>query len=700
MCAHCREMQVLRLAVMVCPMLVSSLAGGSAAAARLWRYLHLLEWQPCQRCTQQEVRNGTAQLSLQAASLKWDRPPDDALPLVQDDPVDWSGDGETPRDGQTPMPGSLRQVSLDIPAHRLTCIAGAVDAGESTLLQALLGEVSLDAGAMQLATANGVAPFVAYCAQDAWLPFVTIRDAITFDSPWQPALYKQVVHACALLDGLAVLPAGDGTHVGERGITLSGGQRARVALARAVYAAVTLSRGHVPTGVDATATAVGPPIVLLDGVLSAVDPHVSSHIFGHAVQGLLRCAGATVVFATHGQQFLQYTDHVVVLAQGSVLAQGTLAQLAQAQLSTPEQQAVLQSAIGQALESRENVAGTVVVPAAIDVTVESAEAEASPVGMNAADAHVVTMEAMTASHDADTLPAEAMDAGVEQDKGSHADRATQVGTAAGRVGGAVAWSVCLGYLRVMAPALPALLAVAHALQDGGQVAADWWQSRWSVDAYHESAMWYAGVYMGVALAGVAMMAGYQLNWAAAGIRSAAKLHDVLLQGVAGSPMSFFNTTPTGRITNRFSGELELVDKQLPLTMAQAASIIGTVIATVVVRVAVMPWVLLALVPLALLCLRAQHMYQACGRDMQRLEGIVRSPQCSLLHESLTGLATVQAFGVQRRIAADNARYTHAYAAAVWQCNCLNRRLGVRLDIMGATGCGCSWISCGGHGRHH
>ena len=156
-----------------------------------------------------------------------------------------------------PAAPTLRDLNLEFAKGQLTMIAGSVGSGKSSLLSALLGEVPATTPGSHVQLQGRVA----YFAQSAFILNETVRGNILLGAPMDERRYQQVLYACALLPDLKHLPGGDMTEIGEKGINLSGGQKARVALARACYA-------HSD-------------VLLLDDPLSAVDAHVGKHIFKH-----------------------------------------------------------------------------------------------------------------------------------------------------------------------------------------------------------------------------------------------------------------------------------------------------------------------------------------------------------------------------------------------------------------------------------
>ncbi|XP_044222048.1 ATP-binding cassette sub-family C member 4-like isoform X3 [Thunnus albacares] len=194
---------------------------------------------------------------------------------------------------------TLQNVSFTVSSEQLLAVIGPVGAGKSSLLSAILGELSQESGVVK------VKGELIYTSQQPWILPGTIRSNILFGKELNPQKYDRVLRACALKRDMELLPGGDLAMVGDRGSNLSGGQKARVSLARAVYQ-------------DAD-------IYLLDDPLSAVDAEVGRHLFEECICGLLRKKPRILV--THQLQYLKAADQIVVLKQGQVVAQGTYSEL-------------------------------------------------------------------------------------------------------------------------------------------------------------------------------------------------------------------------------------------------------------------------------------------------------------------------------------------------------------------------------------
>lgn len=259
----------------VLPMVITSIIEASVAVGRLTSYLLAEEVQDDAVVLKPAVEElGEETISIRDATFSWDR-------------------HETKE--------VLKDINFSASKGELSCIVGRVGAGKSSFLQSLLGDLWKVKGRVEL---HGS---VAYVAQQSWIMNATVRENIIFGYRYDSNFYEKTVKACALLDDFAQLPDGDETVVGERGISLSGGQKARVALARAVYARAD--------------------IYLLDDCLSAVDSHVGRHIIQNVLgpDGLL--SSKTRILATNSIPVLVESDFICLLKDGEILEKGTFRQL-------------------------------------------------------------------------------------------------------------------------------------------------------------------------------------------------------------------------------------------------------------------------------------------------------------------------------------------------------------------------------------
>lgn len=256
-------------------MVITSVIEASVAVGRLTSYLTAEEIQPEAVVVKPPVEAvGEESVLIRNASFSWNRHEDKAV---------------------------LKDINFSAHKGELSCIVGRVGAGKSSLLQSILGDLWKIKGEVQV---HGT---VAYVSQTPWIMNATVRENIVFGYRYDSNFYEKTVKACALLDDFAQLPDGDETVVGERGISLSGGQKARVALARAVYARAD--------------------IYLLDDCLSAVDSHVGRHIIDNVLgpNGLL--SSKTRILATNSIPVLVESDYICMLTDGEIAERGTYRQL-------------------------------------------------------------------------------------------------------------------------------------------------------------------------------------------------------------------------------------------------------------------------------------------------------------------------------------------------------------------------------------
>jgi ATP-binding cassette subfamily C (CFTR/MRP) protein 1 len=259
----------------ILPMVITAIVEASVAVGRITSFLTAEELQEEAVIRENAVEeSGEESIRIREASFTWNR------------------HGER---------RALHDINFSAHKGELACIVGRVGDGKSSLLQAVLGDLWKIKGQVV------VRGRTAYVPQQAWVMNASVRENIVFGHRWDPHFYDKTIKACALSDDFATLPDGDQTEVGERGISLSGGQKARLTLARAVYARAD--------------------VYLLDDCLSAVDQHVGRHLIDNVLgpKGLL--AGKTRVLATNSIPVLMESDFIVLLREGKVLEKGTYDQL-------------------------------------------------------------------------------------------------------------------------------------------------------------------------------------------------------------------------------------------------------------------------------------------------------------------------------------------------------------------------------------
>ncbi|XP_037095749.1 multidrug resistance-associated protein 4-like isoform X1 [Syngnathus acus] len=446
---------------------------------------------------------------------------------------------------------------------------------------------------------------------------------------------------------MELLPGGDLASVGDRGANLSGGQKARVSLARAVYR-------------DAD-------IYLLDDPLSAVDAEVGKHIFEECICGLLRDKPRVLV--THQLQYLKAAHEIVVLKEGQMVAKGSYRELQNSGLDF--------TSLLKEEDSQEERPGT---------TLTLSDKSMSSMSSLSASCYSLMDETCTAA----AQP-------TEEERRTQGAIGLQIYVKYFRAGANFLVLFLLMLLNVLAH-------VAFVLQD-------WWLAHWASEQQHVNVTQfhngsfpvpldldlYLSVYAG--LTGAAVVFGFVRNLVFFNVlvNSAQTLHNRMFGSILRTPVHFFQNNPIGRILNRFSKDMGFLDSMLPWTFVDFTQVFLQVLGVVTVSAIVMPWILFPFVPLFVVFLCLRRYYLQTSRDIKRLEATTRSPVFSHLSTSLQGLSTIRAFKVQWRFQEmfDDCQDLHSEAWFLFLTT--SRWLAVRLDgicsiFISVTTFGCLYFS--------
>ncbi|PNW84295.1 hypothetical protein CHLRE_04g228650v5 [Chlamydomonas reinhardtii] len=574
------------------------------------------------------------------------------------------------------QPPALVDLDLDVKAGQLVAVVGSTGSGKSTLISAILGTAQQVYGSPPY-----IAGRLAYVPQSPFIINATVRDNILFGLPYQPERYAAALAGACLGPDLAQLAGGDMTEMGDRGVNVSGGQKQRLAIARALYA-------------DAD-------VVLLDDPLSALDAAVGRRVFeAGVVRGLLKDKRKAVVMATNQLHFVRQADIVVVLSRegGRVAECGPPAQLLAAGGAFA---ALMKEAEAEqhAHEQEQEQEG-----AAKDKTTEAKEgvgavaAEAKPNGEQEAEG-AKKAAAATAAEGGGGASAGATAAPPQQGQvvritaDERSGEGVTVGTTMAHYLSAMPMPLGLG-----AAAAAAWLLGGFAASEALRVATTVWLAQWTgspdntgggggdpdPDAEGRRAMWYLGVYGAISAVQLAVQAVNTLDVSRLGLGAARKLHSRLLASLLGAPMSFFHATPLGRIVNRLTKDTSDIDRNLAPMSAMAARSALQLVSTLALVGAVAPFALPALVVILAAFYWLYQYFQASVRQVKRLDAVARSPVMSSLTEALTGTSTYIAYGAQARATARHRVLLDGVSCMALVSQSLNRWLSVRLEVLGAA----------------
>ncbi|XP_054998160.1 ATP-binding cassette sub-family C member 4 isoform X1 [Sorex araneus] len=546
---------------------------------------------------------------------------------VQDLTAFWDKASETP---------TLHGLSFTVRPGELLAVVGPVGAGKSSLLSAVLGELPPSQGRVS------VHGSVAYVSQQPWVFSGTVRSNILFGKKYEKERYERVIKACALRKDLQLLEDGDLTLIGDRGTTLSGGQKARVNLARAVYQ-------------DAD-------IYLLDDPLSAVDAEVSRHLFELCICQSLH--EKVTILITHQLQYLKAASQILILKDGEMVQKGTYTEFQNSGID-----------FGSLLKK------------------ENEEAEHSPLpGTPPLKKRTFSESSLWSQH---SSPPSLKDGAPDgQEPENVQAQVPEESRSEGRVGfkayknyftAGAHWSVIVILLLVNIASQ-----VAYILQD-------WWLSYWANesalnvtarelgDASRElDLQWYLGVYSGLTVATVIFGIARSLLVFYVLVNSSQTLHNRMFESILKAPVLFFDRNPIGRILNRFSKDIGHMDDLLPLTFLDFIQTFLQVVGVVGVAVAVIPWIALPLVPLAVIFIVLRRYFLQTSRDVKRLESTTRSPVFSHLSTSLQGLWVIRAHRAEERFQELFDAHQDLHSEAWFLFLTTSRWFAVRLDAICAV----------------
>ncbi|KAJ2716007.1 hypothetical protein H4R19_000885 [Coemansia spiralis] len=537
----------------------------------------------------------------------------------------------------------LKYIDLKCRRDELVAVIGLVGSGKSSLVSAILGDMIKCAGTLD------VCGSIAHVPQQPWLMNATLRDNIMFGTGYDQAYYDRVIDACALRPDLDMLPAGDMTEIGEKGINLSGGQAARVSLARAVYARAD--------------------VYLLDNPLAAVDAHVAKHIFSHVLgpHGLLNTRARILV--TTAVQYLSSTDHIVMLADGQVVEEGPFADCMARRSSVydfvhcvftdDESQPPYTSSSSSNSSSNSSSDSSFSTE-----TSQSAVPQHRRLVSGAAAAANVAASGRTMSHEMSQQ-------------------------------GRVQWGVYRKLIQACGTGNAGLFLAALVVAASAGVSANLWLKHWatsngetdgaglSFQRARHSVYYYLLIYGAFGLlSAVVRSLQALLLWTRCLVSASTETHQNMLVGVLRAPLAFFDTTPVGRILNRFSSDISGCDTALPEIVAELFGTISAVSIAVAIIGYSTPMIFVVCLPLAAVYRRYQTRYMACSRELKRLLSTTRSPIIAHLQESIGGVATIRAYGRQSCFVRENEHRITQNSRVYRTYMALERWLTLRLETLG------------------
>ncbi|XP_055109356.1 multidrug resistance-associated protein 1 isoform X11 [Symphalangus syndactylus] len=583
---------ILRFPLNILPMVISSIVQASVSLKRLRIFLSHEELEP-DSIERRPVKDGggTNSITVRNATFTWAK-----------------GD-----------PPTLNGITFSIPEGALVAVVGQVGCGKSSLLSALLAEMDKVEGHVAIKGS------VAYVPQQAWIQNDSLQENILFGCQLEEPYYRSVIQACALLPDLEILPSGDRTEIGEKGVNLSGGQKQRVSLARAVYC--------------------NADVYLFDDPLSAVDAHVGKHIFENVIgpKGMLK--NKTRILVTHSMSYLPQVDVVIVMSGGKISEMGSYQELLARDGAFAEFLRTYAST-EQEQDPEENGVTGVSGPGK-----EAKQMENGVLVTDSAGKQLQRQLSSSSSYSGDisrhhSSTAELQKAGAKKEETWKLMEADKAQT------GQVKLSVYWDYMKAIGLFISFLSIFLFMCNHVSALASNYWLSLWTddpiVNGTQEHTKVRLSVYGALGISQGIAVFGYSMAVSIGGILASRFLHVDLLHSILRSPMSFFERTPSGNLVNRFSKELDTVDSMIPEVIKMFMGSLFNVIGACIVILLATPIAAIIIPPLGLIYFFVQRFYVASSRQLKRLESVSRSPVYSHFNETLLGVSVIRAFEEQER----------------------------------------------------
>ncbi|XP_043486928.1 ATP-binding cassette sub-family C member 4-like isoform X2 [Polistes fuscatus] len=528
----------------------------------------------------------------------------------------------------------LEGIQLSLEKGKLYAVIGMVGSGKSSLLSTILGEMNI---------INGVVKCygnVSYACQEAWVFGSTVRQNILFGQPYDRQRYQRIIKACALLRDFKQFPQGDLTIVGDRGSSLSGGQKARINLARAMYKQAD--------------------IYLLDDPLSAVDAHISKHLFEECLQRYL--ANKTRILATHQLQYIKEVDAIILMERGKFKMYEKYHDLL---IDYPEYSSLL---------ATDNEMGE---DTSLDTN--SIRRQFSSLSNRS---HTPEASSACTDDEEENENVETLNNGLEGTsrgviKGSIFIRYFQDGAnlfLALMVLFLIIFTQCVASLNdYFVPILVTVEETLHYRNEKLNFTVENAEPKRINDTYIYI---YTGIVLGIFVIGITRsLIFYKMC-----MLCSQRLYDMTFSALIRTNMRFFDTNPSGRILNRFSKDIGAIDELLPKALLDAGQICMLMFGSLAVSCIVNPLFLIPVIFLGTIFYWIRKVYLKTSKNIKRLEGMTRSPVFTHLNATLNGLSTIRAYGAQEILKKEFDKFQDTHTSTVYMYIVTSTAFGFSLDV--------------------
>ncbi|KAJ3634109.1 hypothetical protein MTP99_011017 [Tenebrio molitor] len=519
---------------------------------------------------------------------------------------------------------TLTDINFNVGPRQLVGVVGPVGSGKTTLLHVILKELPLTKGHLE------VFGRVSYAAQEPWLFASSIRQNILFGDKLDALKYQQVIKVCALERDFSLFPYGDRTIVGERGVMLSGGQKARINLARAIYKEAD--------------------IYLLDDPLSAVDAHVGKQLFDNCISGYLK--NKCTVLVTHQIQYLSNVDRIYLLEEGKVTTSGTYEEL--------------RNSGGEFVKLLEEV----------NTLAEQKEEKRL--------SDIQKVKSLKSLEDGDK-PTEV------KEHRSTGTLSKRIYLRYLKAGGHYFISCFVLLLFILAQGAASgtdlfvtfwvNLEQAKVERETSTVELN--ETRSNEENY-ESLFFTANnciyIHTSIIIFLIVITITRSLSFFKVCMTASKNLHNNMFSNIVYTSMRFFNTNPSGRILNRFSKDMGSIDETLPQSITDTLQVGLNVFAITMVLSSINPWIIIPTIIIFVIFYFYKMIFLATSRNLKRMEGTTRSPVFSHLSASLQGLPTIRAFDAEETLRKEFDHHQDLHSSAYYMFVACSRTFAFWLDM--------------------
>lgn len=584
---------------------------------------------------------------------------------------------------------ALKNINFEARKGELTCIIGKVGTGKSTLLKCLLGELPVVPADNTKPITISIAGSIAYCAQVPWIINASFKENVLFGHKYDEEFYNKTIEACELLSDLEILPDGHETLVGEKGISLSGGQKARLSLARAVYARAD--------------------VYLFDDILSAVDAHVGQSIIDKVLSKNGILSSKTRILSTNSIKVLNEASRIYLLENNTIAESDTLKNImfnkSSKLFNIIQEYGNNNSDFDATDDARSNNINErkISFPSSRSITSESSSSIESnliiegelegvgPLGVNVDDTTGEELmrfdNRINNQSTSSTLKAASIASFKELNNFDDLDRKMNQ-TEEKKEKGKVKWETFASYAKACSYSGIFITLSLVVITVGMSIASNYWLMYWSENntknGSNTNIFLYVGIYalLGIG-SGFFTLIRAMCMWTLCSIRASKKMHADMAKAVLKSPLQYFETTPLGRIINRFSQDMSKVDSALPRVFSALFSSIVKTFLTMIIIGYNMPAFVFIIIILSFVYTYYQKYYVITVRDLKRIVSISKSPIFALIQESLNGCETIRAYGQRKRFTFLNSKNIDNNQISSYCMKSTNRWLSTRLQFIGS-----------------